>query len=440
MNGIMEENVQTMAEEAQKKIDFKMVTFSLAGRDYGIDIMRVKEISKVNRFTYVPNTFPFVRGVHNLRGEIISVIDMRQMFNLSFQKKEKDQLENLLILGLSDVKIGVIVDIINKVVGISSETIQPPPPLFKDINIKYISGVVEHEDHLYIILDVEKIFEEETGEVAPGFEIETPAVPQAKETVTKRDKDSDKDVHFIADTLAAVRRFYVTDLNVRWVRRKLESWKTFRSQEGKSFQLADSDDADAFLIDFYSACTGMYFSSDLKKEFEKLLPQTYPGPIDVWDAGCGKGFESYSIAVILKAKYPNSRIKIWANDINLLDISSAPNIVPNTGDLPDYISSSRFFGETPKGPQFTQEIRDAVYFEYHDILNQNVVPEMDLVVARDTLSFLKAVDQEKVIQEFLAHMKPDAILVIGTNEELKITGFDRIESKSITAYRKSRDT
>ena len=77
--------VQDSAQEDQTRqqeiIDFKMVTFSLGGKDYGIDIMRVKEIAKFTQFTYVPNTAPFVRGVYNLRGDIISVIDLRLMFN-----------------------------------------------------------------------------------------------------------------------------------------------------------------------------------------------------------------------------------------------------------------------------------------------------------------------------------------------------------------------
>ena len=58
-------------------IDFKMVTFSLAGKDYGIDIMYIKEIAKAGRFTYVPNVLPFVLGVYNLRGEIIPILDLR---------------------------------------------------------------------------------------------------------------------------------------------------------------------------------------------------------------------------------------------------------------------------------------------------------------------------------------------------------------------------
>src|SRR5574344_2163480 len=71
-------------------IDYKMVTFSLAGKDYAIDIMQVKEIAKAGRFTYVPNTSPFVLGVYNLRGEIIPIIDLRIFFNIPTKTRDTD--------------------------------------------------------------------------------------------------------------------------------------------------------------------------------------------------------------------------------------------------------------------------------------------------------------------------------------------------------------
>ena len=146
-------------KESAEVIDYKMVTFSLGGKDYGIDIMKVKEISKASKFTYVPNSIPFVKGVYNLRGDIISVIDLRLMFNLPVPEKTSE-LENMIILRLEENTLGVVVDTIDKVVGISSERIQPPHPLFGDINIKFIKGIVENDSKLYIILDVESIFDQ----------------------------------------------------------------------------------------------------------------------------------------------------------------------------------------------------------------------------------------------------------------------------------------
>ena len=91
-----EEQEESQVVEKVETIDFKMVTFSLGGKEYGIDIMKVKEISKAGKFTYVPNSIPFVKGVYNLRGDIISVIDLRIMFNIEVEKKSKFDLENLI--------------------------------------------------------------------------------------------------------------------------------------------------------------------------------------------------------------------------------------------------------------------------------------------------------------------------------------------------------
>ena len=144
--------------EKSTVIDFKMVTFSLADRDYSIDIMHVKEIAKASRFTYVPNTLPFVLGVYNLRGEIIPILDLRLFFNIPVPPRDENKLENMLILAVDEQKFGVVVDKIDKVIGVQRSTIQPPHPLFGDINIKYIDGVVESNNRLYVLLDITKIF------------------------------------------------------------------------------------------------------------------------------------------------------------------------------------------------------------------------------------------------------------------------------------------
>ena len=146
------------AERKEKlaQIDYKMVTFSLAGKDYAIDIMKIKEIAKAGRFTYVPNTLPFVLGVYNLRGDIIPIVDLRLFFNIEVPERKEDSLENMLICSIGEQTFGIVVDVIDKVVGIQKATIQPPHPLFGDINIKYIQGVVEVNNRLYILLDIDR--------------------------------------------------------------------------------------------------------------------------------------------------------------------------------------------------------------------------------------------------------------------------------------------
>ena len=115
------QNSETVVENQKDRIsavDFKMVTFSLAGKDYAIDIMKVKEIAKAGHFTYVPNTMPFVLGVHNLRGDIISIIDLRRFFNIEVPARSKDSLESMLVVNVGDQLFGVVVDVIDKVVGV----------------------------------------------------------------------------------------------------------------------------------------------------------------------------------------------------------------------------------------------------------------------------------------------------------------------------------
>ncbi|WGK69078.1 CheR family methyltransferase [Candidatus Haliotispira prima] len=147
--------------------DFRMVTFSLGRKAYGIDIMQVKEISSAQHFTYVPNTASYVRGVFNLRGEIIPVIDMRLFFNLDILgegseldiTRNNEVPEDLIILTFNYINIGIIVDDISHVVSIEHSMIQRSHPLFSKLDVPYIDGIVDYRDQLYIILAMDRIID-----------------------------------------------------------------------------------------------------------------------------------------------------------------------------------------------------------------------------------------------------------------------------------------
>lgn len=418
--------------EAIKKIDMKMVTFVLAGKDYGIDIMRVKEISKINKFTYVPNTPPYVRGVYNLRGDIISIIDLRILFNLPAQTIAEDVYENVLILIVDDHYLGVIVDSIDKVVGVSSDNIQPPHPLFGDINIKYINGVIENDNRLYIILDTEKVFsrdamvEEEESEKAIF-----------NEAPTRGSKPEDVDLSFITETLGTFKKFFVTPINHDWVLRRFSEWKSLKGEKSTDLQLKDEEDAEDYLANFYSPCTGRFWSPEYMNQFDGVLKHLKPEGkfITVWDVGCGKGIEAYTLACILKKKYPEHQIKIWANDNDLLNISMAPGLVVNPAELPE--DCQEYLVETKSGMQFSNEIKQMVLFEYHDILNTNPFEHLDLVVARDILSFLKLGNQKKLLNDFWENLKVGGILMLGSNEiVLDQNDWAVIEENNLVAFSK----
>ncbi len=413
-------------EETRGSIDFKMVTFCLGGKDYGIDIMKVKEISKESNFTFVPNTPPYVRGVQNLRGEIIPIVDLRKMFYLPAEDGEYAE-EELIILRLEGERIlGAVVDKIEKVLSVSEETIQPPHPLFGDINIEYIAGVVEVEGRLFIILDVDRIFnqpavaEPQAGTIPEGAEVEAKEDPVFK---------------FIAETLRTFSAFHVSDLNLAWSKERYVEWQKRRESEGKGVQLQSPEDSAEFLKDFYSANNGTLWGADYKDNFLKLLPGTASSTVNIWNPGCGGGYESYSVAVCFSLKYPQSRIKVWSQDIDLMGISTATNMFLTRESIPQYMMDGGFIEEKPKGYTFTQNIKDNIFFEYHDILHRNEYPQADCIIARDVLSFLDPRHQQILLGDFSEKLKDNGILMLGENEAISVPGWYRLVEGNVVVYR-----
>lgn len=425
-----------IAEPAKKaeKVDFKMVTFSLAGKEYGVDIMSVKEIAKASRFTYVPNASTFVRGVYNLRGEIISVIDLRIFFHLPAERKEEEALESLIILKIDEHVFGVIVDAIDKVVGIASASIQPPHPIFGDINVKYIKGIVENGGKLYIILDVEKIFAPERPEESPAGGALDARVAESRTVASEPAVAANGEVaaSFIKETLAALRGFYVTRINEDWFQARFALWKAAR--KGSDLQLREQSEADEFLEGFWSRGTGNLWDEDYAVEFEKALPQIEAKSINVWNPGCGKGYETWAFACVMRKRYPEARIKIWANDSDLLAISMAPNMVfPE--DIPEYYRP--FTAKGRNGLVFVQSIRDSIFFEFHDVMNANTLPPLDLILCRDMLSFVAPIDQKRLLGDFIDKLKPNGIALCGANERLG-EGWAAAGTGAISAFRKEK--
>ena len=412
-------------EDDKEIVDYKMVTFSLGGKDYGIDIMNVKEIAKFHHFTYVPNTPPFVRGVYNLRGDIISIIDLRLMFNLPAQQKGENEPEDGLIIRLEDNLLGVVVDKVARVVGISRESIQPPHPIFADINLKYINGVVEHDGRLYIILDVERIFapnQERDGDTDVSddqqerTEIDEDEQAQA-EPVSASESGEPVDLGFIRETLATFVDFHATPINEAWFRERFSEWQELRSSQGRDVQLSSPEEAQEFLSSFYSPSTGTFWSEQYVGRFSAILENLEsPSSFAVWNVGCGKGYETYSLAVSLRRAFPEARLKIWANDYDLLSISSAPNLVFQSESVPE--SFEPYIVSGKNGYSFRQDIRDLIVFEFHDVRHHNTIPEVDLIVGRDILSFLSPADEETVLAQFDEKAKPGSLLMLGENEQI----------------------
>ncbi len=411
--------------EQSEQVDFKMVTFSLAGKEYGVDIMMVKEIAKFDEFTYVPNTPPFVSGVYNLRGDIISVIDLRKLFGLPVTEKPEGEPHEGLILRLSSGLIGVVVDSIDKVVGIASEKIQEPHPIFADVNIKYISGVVEHEDELYIILDTERVLgagstgSEQQAQREVEDESQESLIPAA-ESGPKRAEDVVaaapvgrlQAIENLSETLAAVGGFFVSDLNRAWVESRAEEWG--REHEGR-VGISSEDECDSFLSPFFSMSVERLWNAVEVSEARELFSR-FNGPVQGWNPGCREGYETYSLACVLRADHPDARIRIYASDNDLLQVSAASGLSFSSRTIPEFFQP--FVIEGVNAFSFSEEVRTSIIFEFSDLAHATTVPAADVVLIRDVLSFMDPREQKRLLGLLDEQIKRPGVIITGRNEDL----------------------
>ncbi len=418
------------AVKRQSRAEYRMIAFSLAGRDYGIDIMKIKEISHEGKFTYVPNAAPFVVGVHNLRGEIIPIIDLRRMFSLAVPETRSGSELNILILKLDKLVLGVIVDSIEGVVGTPADSVQPPHPIFGDINMQYISGVVERDGKLIVILDVEKIFLEKAVAPKTAHEQKTQRGPAPSGMKT----GGDQELKFICEGLSTFASFFASEMNLPWIERRLDEWKRSRSREGVSVQFRGAEDAREFLRGFASPGRGELWSDVQRSTLLSLLPSSLSGTFVIWNHGCGRGFDAYSMVCALKKAFGGLTVKAWANDANLVEIASAPALTLPKEKTPSFFTEGGFVKETPTGMQFTAAVRESIIFEYTESLLRTEELQADLIVSRDVLSYLPPETQKMVLDAFAQSVKPGGLLILGANERLGAAGWRAVEKGGLRAY------
>ncbi len=133
----------------------QLVTFSIGGEEFGVEILKVQEIVRSMEMTRVPNAPDFGEGVVNLRGRVIPIIDMRKRFGL--ERKEHDSRTRIIVIDMNGVVTGFVVDSVSEVLRLPRNTIEPPPPVVAGIESEYISGVGKLEDRLLILLDMDSL-------------------------------------------------------------------------------------------------------------------------------------------------------------------------------------------------------------------------------------------------------------------------------------------
>ncbi len=142
-----------------KKEIRQMVTFSINTEEYGLEILKVQEVVRLPHITRLPKAPAFIKGVINLRGNIIPIIDLREKFG--FEAIDYTETTRVIIVEVSEKLLGMIVDNVSQVVRVPESSIAPPPPVVSGITRHYLSGVVKMENRLIILLRVDEILSTE---------------------------------------------------------------------------------------------------------------------------------------------------------------------------------------------------------------------------------------------------------------------------------------
>lgn len=145
-----EEKLETATRDSQKLS--KYLTFTLGAEEYGLEILKVREIIGLMDITRVPRMPDFVRGVINLRGKVIPVIDLRQKFGMETQ--EDTQETCIIVVDLSSTMMGVVVDKVSEVLDIADEEIEETPDFGVKINTDFIQGVGKSKGKVVMLLDI----------------------------------------------------------------------------------------------------------------------------------------------------------------------------------------------------------------------------------------------------------------------------------------------
>ncbi|WP_018883385.1 chemotaxis protein CheW [Paenibacillus massiliensis] len=136
--------------------EIKVIVFKLGNEEYGIEVDKVQSIERMVPITRVPKTYTFVKGVFNMRGVVIPVIDLRGRFGLP-EAEYTDQ-TRIVIVAVNEMQVGFIVDSANDVIDLNTDSIETPPEVVGGVKARYLRGVAKiSEDRLLIMLNLAEV-------------------------------------------------------------------------------------------------------------------------------------------------------------------------------------------------------------------------------------------------------------------------------------------
>lgn len=140
---------------SKEKRTNEYLTFTLGAEEYGVEILKVQEIRGYEAVTHIANAPEFIKGVANLRGTIVPIVDMRIKFNLG--EPVYNQFTVVIILNVAGRVVGMVVDSVSDVIQLDEEQIRPAPDFAAAFDTKYITGIGTIEDRMLILVDIERL-------------------------------------------------------------------------------------------------------------------------------------------------------------------------------------------------------------------------------------------------------------------------------------------
>ena len=148
-----------MATTAVLALPGKYLTFALANEEYALPVLKVREIIKMMEITQVPKVPPHVKGVINLRGKVIPIVDLRLKFGFPPQEATERTCIIVVDAALNGGRgsLGFVVDGVSEVMNITAEEIEPTPDFGEQVNTAYLQGVAKRGAHVKMLLDLDRV-------------------------------------------------------------------------------------------------------------------------------------------------------------------------------------------------------------------------------------------------------------------------------------------
>ncbi|MBD8871442.1 chemotaxis protein CheW [Rhodanobacter sp. DHB23] len=140
----------------------QQLTFSLAGEEYGVEILSVREIRGWSRVTRIPQAPDYLLGVLNLRGAVVPVMDLRLRFGL--ERESYGDSTVMIVVAVAERLFGIVVDAVSDVVDVDPASIKPVPDMGSIVDTRYLKGLATHAERMVMLLDVEKLMRPEDVE------------------------------------------------------------------------------------------------------------------------------------------------------------------------------------------------------------------------------------------------------------------------------------